>query len=565
MLGVASEAVMADATKQRPAFRMHRRPDATSLRGSGFLLVFCCVASACLVLLSGLTIALMQFQARMLQADANFTSGDVVLYAELDKAMRSERANLDDLFVRTEMLNAQVIAAQDEIEYRVEHVCRSLNLAPERHQLCRIFLQTIPFNMGRTIRLDPGAMTAAVDGADMAVAAAPVVAGEEKLVAVLTASLGERIELGQGQVELLRLHAGSFEDIAGLNVKLRLETLNEYFRANGELMSRCMRIIQFAKAMDAYRSFNVRDCHNRIVYAEYAPSPFAPATMETASVRAAAPPLETSDAPTPPAAEASPAPDEPAGDDGDSTVAPGEELPTVFIGGTIEEPTPVADTDLAPGARQKNFELVSQYLFYDWLSFGLLNRLLITPNDFIAFTLVALSGVLGGLLKLIVGHSKTGKLDGWRSMITTLLLGLICALIVYALFRAGFLALTTQGSATGDSNISPFVIALLALGSGFVSDRAIAAFRNWIDAKLGESESDEIERWAFGLNGALDELQLGSDALAVRLAVDPQLVEAWRTEKAPVPGDYQDRITLLLDRSRRELFTIDPPLQAQGG
>ena len=131
-----------------------RRAGAEASRWRGALLFLCCLASGGLVAVAGLFIALMQFQARMLQADVNFTSGDVVLYAEMDKAMRRERANLGDLLARTDRLKARVIAISDEVDYRIDYICKSLNLSDDKHALCRTFLQTIPFNLAEAPVVD---------------------------------------------------------------------------------------------------------------------------------------------------------------------------------------------------------------------------------------------------------------------------------------------------------------------------------------------------------------------------------------------------------------------------
>ena len=105
--------------------------------------------------------------------------------------------------------------------------------------------------------------------------------------------------------------------------------------------------------------------------------------------------------------------------------------------------------------RQRNFELVANYIFYDSISFGLLNSILVTPSEFLAFVLVCASGILGALLRVILRSDNTGANPAWRDLIILPLLGLISALIIYVLFRAGFIAITDQRNNTGSTSLSP--------------------------------------------------------------------------------------------------------------
>jgi hypothetical protein len=557
-----------DVNNARPRKRALPSTVAIPNRFDAALLFSCCVLSLFFVVVSGLVIALMQFQTRMLQANENFSSGDIVLYADLDKAMRKERDRLDELFQKSGRLSTLVNALESDVAYRIGHICQSLQLDADDYIHCETFLKTIPFNLG-TVDI-----TIAADKPPVDVASAGPIAVSDRpeqpvddLTSRLVTSLQTRLGLTGVEAELLVLHAASFKDIAVKNIELRLDTQQRFFRVSGELSSRCGRIIRFAAAMDAYRSFNVGDCYLQVA----AGPPAAPAPPGAAAPVAKAGPALVRDVPKAAAlTNVDTAVEPPSGEDDTGTAAEAEETAT----GDEQPGSPAAETPgqpyvggsvVVPGAvtmdaKQRNFELVAQYLFYDWLSFGLLNRLLITPNDFIAFTLVALCGVLGGLLKLIVNQTRSGRFASLSQIVSTLLLGLICALIVYSLFRTGFIVLTTQSSASADSGISPFIIALLALGSGFVSDRAIALFRNWIDERIGQGDEDDSDRWAFGLGSALESAQMSITDLAERLFIDPQQVQRWVEEQSTVEFDFQEKIALLLGRPRRELFSVDPPL-----
>ncbi len=209
---------------------------------------------------------------------------------------------------------------------------------------------------------------------------------------------------------------------------------------------------------------------------------------------------------------------------------------------------------------QRDFELVSHYRFYHNISFGYLKDILISPADFLALLLVCFAGVLGALLRLILGTHLTGRPPVARDLLISPILGLITALVVYVLFRTGFVALTDKPQ-NDTSTISPFLIAFASLTAGLYSERAIDLLRRTSGNWLG-GESDGNDRWAFGLKDKM--ASESATEIASRLGVSEQLLQQWMNEDVATPQRYQRELALLLKVPVRLLFTDLGPKTGYG-
>ncbi len=141
------------------------------------------------------------------------------------------------------------------------------------------------------------------------------------------------------------------------------------------------------------------------------------------------------------------------------------------------------------------------------------------------------------------------------------LLGLICALITYVLFRAGFIVVSDQTDRLNAASISPFIVALMAVASGLLSERAILSFRRSTNSWFGASGEEDTDRWAINLQRQLKSQRKTLDWLATRLAVDVAKTTAWAEEKEAVPPASQRAIAMLLEARRRDLFTDLSPIE----
>ena len=567
--------------------------------GETFALVCACIISLVLVLVSGILIGFMQYQSRLLNSSADISSGDIILQAELDGLMRQEQASLDAYRDDKEKTKVLYESKQQEVHFRVDRICRSLKIeAAQDYIRCAAFLQTIPFN-----DQEPG--TAPLPDADAKTPPAPIPSFDDKSVLnSITAALG----LTPVQAEILAMHRNELAPIARINVESFTSLFPDYFRANSAFLSKCNRILRLASGMNSYRSFSVGDCYLSSQLPDTLAVQDLPFTLLQQPAAVAAPaavPVQPVPGQTPadqpaaalsgtekPEAEPDPSATATTAATTATTATNGPATTASAAGGTTAStpatvPAPVAaDTPPIPipigsninndtsvdklsnnqsssdyAARQRNFELVSQYLFYNSVSFGLLKNILISPPDFLAFSLTGLCGMLGGLLKIILTASQTGKSPTWRAFWIIMLLGLICALIFYSLFRGGYLAISNEDPKTAAVGLNPFVIALLALASGLLSDRAIAAFKTRSNVYFGDANYDLIDRWGFGLAAALPTEPKALAEIAQKCRVDSAKLQAWSDEREAVPIEAQDDLSLILGRTRRSLFTQDPPHQ----
>ena len=129
-------------------------------------------------------------------------------------------------------------------------------------------------------------------------------------------------------------------------------------------------------------------------------------------------------------------------------------------------------------------------------------------------------------------------------------------MITYVLFRSGFFLISTQDPTTPTSNISPFILSILALSAGFLSDEAIETFRRITG---GWFKADTRQFYAYGLRAALAEAKLEPQEFAKRLGVEVNKLEAWMNESEPVPQRDREDIMLILEGDSRRIFTAQPP------
>ena len=167
---------------------------------------------------------------------------------------------------------------------------------------------------------------------------------------------------------------------------------------------------------------------------------------------------------------------------------------------------------------------------------------------------MCIGGVLGALLRIVFLSYTTGQDPSFRAILIGPLLGLICALIVYILFRSGYIAITDRTQTSDGAALSPFVIAFASLAAGLLSEQAVARFRSLSSAWFGDKYTVEPNRWASQLKGLLDADEK-IKALAQRIDVSEESLISWIEEKDTVPPNKQYDIALVLDVPLRKIFT----------
>jgi hypothetical protein len=124
-------------------------------------------------------------------------------------------------------------------------------------------------------------------------------------------------------------------------------------------------------------------------------------------------------------------------------------------------------------------ELVFYYKFYDWLTslFGYpVHQLILAPPEFIVIILVIATGILGSFLFHTYSMflaSSTKEYPSLAAIILRATLGVMCALVIFILTRTGFVAITESTQRSGETVISPFVIAFISVAAGLLANRAL--------------------------------------------------------------------------------------------
>lgn len=128
-------------------------------------------------------------------------------------------------------------------------------------------------------------------------------------------------------------------------------------------------------------------------------------------------------------------------------------------------------------------------------------QIVIAPIDITFVTLVIICGALGAMLR-ITGEMYKPELFGkdtldWKKTtpLYYFVIGIMCALIVYILAKTVFAGLADTTYVAKSGNMSPFVIAFLAIVSGLLCEEAfqriIGAGRAALARSTGEPKSDK--------------------------------------------------------------------------
>ena len=556
-----------------------------------------CVASVVLVLCVGLMIGLMQFKARLLSLQPAVPMQEIVFFADTERQLREAQKKLEEAGKKLGPLYYQYTVTRNEIDQRIDRVCALIFLrskdSSNRLKACDATLRRIPFDF-------PGVTPVAVSAekpAHNCIGGTGSGLSSSDLETIRNQLLKQEPEL-QNDADLVKLVAlYDLGVIACKNQQLLLHLTPETNEVWGEYAKNCDFVQRLVTIVQRYKSPGSQAAPRACVvpvnptWSFGAEGAIGGGSVGGAPIQGAATVLQTSPAPMPPGT-AQPAPPPTGRAPGGATpagttqvdtppaaatpAAPTPAAPTppaVTPGGTITggaaepsgatpggtttqgQPTP-ASAELSIADRQRMFELVNSYAFYDGLTGRVLANLLLSPIDFLALMIVTFGGVLGAMLRIIFTTSQTGVDPSPSDLFVMPILGLMCALVVYVLFRAGFIALTDHGPQSTDASaLSPFVVAIMSIGAGMLSEQAIQLFRRSSIRLLGTPEGEAAARYAIHLGGELQRRGISVATLARRLKVDPSKVEDWISGQETVAVPMQDAIALLLDLDASMIFS----------
>ena len=165
-------------------------------------------------------------------------------------------------------------------------------------------------------------------------------------------------------------------------------------------------------------------------------------------------------------------------------------------------------------------------------------------------------GLLGSVLRVtryFFEDDRDNKGEAWPWYVLRPFLGAITALAILMLVKAGQLTISNTSVGAEGSELNPFLVAFLAIVSGFLSvqahDRIYVAGSTLFGNRTDPQNRDRYLREFPKLE------KLTIKRLAELLDVRQDKVEDWFSLESPVPHKYQRAIATWLDDSERTLFT----------
>jgi len=200
------------------------------------------------------------------------------------------------------------------------------------------------------------------------------------------------------------------------------------------------------------------------------------------------------------------------GDKPQATQTTAEGIQPINTQGGGADLTPAATAPLAPNSsaagrarddvnRTLISDLVAYYRFYSgFISF--FPQVVLAPLDFTFILLVVVAGALGSMLRLAYQmgaprdaealHTRMAALRNlvaltWSYILFRVIIGIMCALVIYIVSRTSFVALTERSFDNQQASISPFVITFLSVVSGLMAEEVFARI-----AAMGRRALDSI-------------------------------------------------------------------------
>lgn len=181
--------------------------------------------------------------------------------------------------------------------------------------------------------------------------------------------------------------------------------------------------------------------------------------------------------------------------------------------------------------------------------------MLVMPDQVLTLLLAIAMGVLGSTITMTWTFLEEKQNPPLRWYLLRPFVGALSALIIFIFAKAGQMTLTVnQGNAT----LSPFLLSLLGIASGLLSDRAYAQM-SLVSGKFIGDIGAEHERWSSHLMEELEKKQMTTEQLATALKMDKQQVDLIVNNQRKASSIEQQRISDYLGVNPRFLFTDIPP------
>lgn len=211
-------------------------------------------------------------------------------------------------------------------------------------------------------------------------------------------------------------------------------------------------------------------------------------------------------------------------------------------------------------------DLLNELIFFKEFLFGLTYLFTTMPAELLTLILTLAMGALGSVIYLTREFFNTQSQHPTSWYVFRPFLGMITALAIFVLAKAGVLIVADTSQASDFSgDLNPFFISFLAIVSGLLSEQAtqriqaagVQFFRSETDAEAEQGK----HRWAVKLKEEIAQQNRNTDEIRHFVEVDEDQLEDWMEERKSVPGQVQTVIAAWLNKPKRELFTDLPPTE----
>jgi hypothetical protein len=141
--------------------------------------------------------------------------------------------------------------------------------------------------------------------------------------------------------------------------------------------------------------------------------------------------------------------------------------------------------------------------------------------------------------------------------------GGITALVIFVVAKAGVPLVADASKLGGDAPINPYFISFLAIISGLLSERAIAAVQTQGGRFFGPETATEPSRWVKDdLTSQMQAQNLSPKDLAGYLSLEDKVVESLVKGEHAADPEQQKIIAIYFRKTVRDIFTDIPPAPA---
>lgn len=192
---------------------------------------------------------------------------------------------------------------------------------------------------------------------------------------------------------------------------------------------------------------------------------------------------------------------------------------------------------------------------------GAIYSVALWTNDMLVLSLLISMGVLGSALNLLaafIGNDKDSLSFGEYPL--RLAFGAVLAIVMFIIAKAGVPILADTGKMGGNAPLNPYFISLLAIVSGLMSDRSMAAIRGVATSMLQNvGGTDYSQRYSrIVLDDVLKSINRDVAGLAQLLEISTDETEKLFSGNDKIPPPQQKLIAAYLGRPSRELFSDLP-------